>query len=280
MPALVFIFALLLSLTGCVDEETFNTDIELGKSLVEALQAKRLDSIDAQLDRAAVGSRSRAALAKMAALLPADAPTSIEVVGVHTVSWAGKGVRRVALSLQYQFGDKWFLVSAQWRRPDAGGPPIVESLHVAPLRASLQEINRFALEAKSPIHYTVLGLAVALPLFTLAVLALCLFTPMPLWRKVLWSVPILFGMSAINLNWTSGAMIWQPLQIVPLSGGYSQTDLGPVILSIALPLGAIVFLLRRPFMKRPGRPGRRMAELGEPHARPERARPSRIRQPG
>ena len=282
MPALLFIFALLLVLTGCVDQETFNAEVEFGKRLVANLQARKLDAIDARLDRAAVGDGSRAALAKMAQLLPAGAPTSIEVAGlnVHTVNWADKGTtRHVALSLQYQFGDKWFLVNARWRRPDTGAL-LIESLHVGPLRASLQEINRFALGGKSAIHYTVLGLAVALPLFSLTVLGLCLLTPIPVWRKALWSVPILFGLTTVSLNWTSGAMVWQPLHVLILSGGYSQTDLGPVILSIALPLGAIVFLLRRPFMKRPGRPGRRMAALGEPDGRPERARPSRMRQPG
>jgi hypothetical protein len=255
VPALLFIFALLLALTGCVDEETFKADVELGKSLVEALQARRLDSIDARFDRAAVGSGSRAALAKMAALLPADAPTSIEVAGVHTLSWAGKGVRRVALSLQYRFGDKWFLVSAQWRRPDAGGSPIVESLHVAPLRASLQEINRFTLEEKSPIHYTVFALAVALPLFTLAVLVRCLRTPMSRWRKVFWLVAILVGLTTFSLDWTSGAMLWRPLHAQLASASFTKTDLGPVILSISVPLGAIVFLFRpRPRRRSPRRP--------------------------
>lgn len=252
MPARLFILALLLVLAGCVDETPFNTEVELGKSLVEALQARRLDTIEARLDPAAVGGGAREALAKMAALLPTGAPTSIEVAGVNanTVSWAGKGtIRHVALSLQYQFGDNWFLVNARWRRLDTG-PPVIENLHVGPLRASLQELNRFTLEEKSPIHYTVLGLAVALPIFTLVVLGLCLYAPMPRWRKLLWALPILLGVTTFSLDWTSGAMLWRPLHAQAASASFAKTDLGPAILSISFPLGAILFLFRRRSLKR------------------------------
>jgi hypothetical protein len=256
LPALVFIFALLLAVAGYADEAPFNTEVELGKSLVEALQARRLDAIEARLDHEAVGVGSRAALAKMAALLPADAPTSIEVAGVNarSVSVPGKGMaRHIALSLQYQFGDKWFLVNARWRRLETG-PPIIENLHVAPLPASLQELNRFTLEEKTPIHYTVLGLAVALPLFTLAVLVRCLRTPMARWRKALWLVAIPFGVTTFSLDWTSGAMLWRPLHAQIASASFTKTDLGPAILSISVPLAAIAFLFRpRPRRRSPTR---------------------------
>ena len=282
VPALLIILTLLLALAGCADETPFNAEVDLGKSLVEALQARRLDAIEARLDHAAVGGGSRAALAKMAALLPTDTPTSIKVAGVNanTVSLTEKGtVRHVALSLQYQFGDKWFLVNARWRRLDTG-PPLVESLHVGPLRASLQEINRFALEGKSAIHYTVLALAVVLPLFTLAVFALCLRTPMPRWRKVLWSPVILLGLTPLSLDWTSGAMLWRPVHVLILSGGFNTTELGPVIISIAVPLGAVLFLLRRRRILARSRRGPRRARPGGEHPRPGRARLDHARYPG
>jgi hypothetical protein len=249
VPARLLIFAaLLLVLAGCTDEAAFDTEVELGKHLVADLQAGRFEAIDAQLDRAAVGDGARATLAKMARLLPAGAPTSVEVAGVNVVSVNRPDkatAQRVALSLQYQFGDKWFLFNARWRRPDTGAL-LIESLYVRPLRASLQETNRFTLDGKSAIHHTVLAAAIALPLFTLAVLVLCLRTPMPRWRKALWVVAILLGVTTLSLNWTTGAMLWWPLHVQIGSASFAKTALGPAILSVSFPLGAIAFLFRRP----------------------------------
>src|SRR5690606_22520365 len=137
--------------------------------------------------------------ARMAKMLPADTPTSIEVarLGINTVSLPGKAPeRRVSLALQYRFGDRWFLVRARWRRPEAGVARIA-SLNVGPLPTSLQQINRFELAGKSRLHYTVLGWAIVLPLFTLAALWLCLRAPIPRWRKALWAVVIAFGVTTL-----------------------------------------------------------------------------------
>jgi hypothetical protein len=254
VPALFFIFTLLLALTGCaVDEATFITEIEFGKRLVADLQARNLTAIEAQLDRATMSDDSRANLAKMAELLPAGAPpTAIDVAGlrVRTVGWAGKGTtRRITLSLQYQFGDKWFLVDTRWRRPETA-PPLVERLHVTVLGASLQEMNRFSLEGKSALHYGVLALAVVLPVFTLVVLVLCLRTPMRLRRKVLWIPAILLGVTPLSVNWTTGDMLWKPLNVQAGPVAFAKPSLGPATLSTSVPLGAIVFLFRRRSRKR------------------------------
>jgi hypothetical protein len=253
VPVRVFIFTLLLALVGCVDEATVNTEAEFGKRLVSDLQARSFEAIEAQLDRTAVGDGARAALVKMADALPTDAPTSIDVAGlhVHTVAWAGKGTtRHVFVLLQYRFGDKWFLFDARWRKPDAG-PLLVEGLHITSLKASLQEINRFGLDGKSAAHYAVLALAVALPVFTLVVLVLCVRTPMRRWRKAFWIVAILLGVTTLSLNWTTGALAWQPLRFQAGSAGFWKTPLGPAILQISFPLGAIVFLFRRRSLRRP-----------------------------
>ena len=50
---------------------------------------------------------------------------------------------------------------------------------------SLETINRFTLVDKGLTHHVVLALAVALPLFTVFVLVLCLTTSMPRRRKTL-----------------------------------------------------------------------------------------------
>lgn len=249
MPARILIVLLLLALTGwSADEAPFKAEVDFGKKLVADLQARRLDAIEAQFDRTKVGDGAGATLATMAMVLPADTPTAIDVAGLNlkTTMWTGKGkIHEVTLSLQYQFGSRWFRVDARWRQPE-GGARLIEGFHITPLPASLQQINGFTLASKSLEHYAVLALAIALPVFTLAVVVVCVRTPMrPLWHKALWIVAILFGMPTLTMDWTTGATLLQLLRFQIGSAAFFKAPLGPLLLSISLPLGAIVFLYKR-----------------------------------
>jgi hypothetical protein len=250
--ALGLLLTLSILLSACDRDAGLNLegpDADFGKSLVADLQSGNIEAIEARLDPAVRNAETREALKKMAGVLPSTPPTSIRVAGrnVTNIVWMTKAgeTRRVILSLQYQFDDRWLLVHAKWRS-DAGGPAVVESLNLQALPASLETLNRFTFEGKGSLHYAVLALAVALPIFSLVVLVLCLATPMPLPRKTLWALAILLGVGVLGLNWTTGAIIVQPLSIRVLSAGYIRTGLlGPWVVSISIPLGAIIFLFKR-----------------------------------
>ena len=115
-----------------------------------------------------------------------------------------------------------------------------------PLANSLQEINSFQLKGKGIANYAILALAVALPLFSITALILCIRTSMPLGRKVLWCLGILVGFVQVTVNWTSGAISVAPLSVQLLSAGWFR--LGPFAphqVSIAVPLFAILFIWMR-----------------------------------
>src|SRR4029453_16418247 len=100
------------------------------------------------------------------------------------------------------------------------------------LRASLQTLNLFTLADKGITHHVVLALAVALPLFTVFVLVLCLTTSMPRRRKTLWALAILFGVTVLRFNWTNGVFVgWRALSFQLFSAGYAHPELGPPIIS-------------------------------------------------
>ena len=249
---LLFVVPLVLVLSGCDGEEAYRSEVEFGKRLVADLQAGSFEAIEKQVDRSAWGDGWRTMLSQMAKRLPKGEPTSIRIaeLSINPVRTAGaEPARYVSLALQYQFDNKWLVVAAHWLRKDSGAA-LLQGMRLQPLPASLDEIHRFTLDGKSPLHYAALALAVLLALFTLLALVLCLRTPMPRWRKALWAIAVVLGVTALRFNWTSGAMLWQPLNVLPGSVAYHQADLGPAVLSIAFPLGAVAFLLRRRSIRR------------------------------
>ena len=176
-PFLAALITLML-FTGCSPDVALNTYPEFGKSLVADLQARNFEAVEAKLDLALKRTTTRAKLLEMAQVLPATAPTSVRVAQLHVMStWqlAGSEPRRVWLALQYQFTDKWVLATFVWRENERGFQAI-DGFQITPLPASLETINRFTLVDKGLTHHVVLGLAVALPLFTVFVLVLCLTT--------------------------------------------------------------------------------------------------------
>ena len=188
-PFLAALITLML-FTGCSPDVALITYPEFGKSLVADLQARNFEAVEAKLDLALKRTTTRAKLLEMAQVLPATAPTSVRVAQLHVMStWqlAGSEPRRVWLALQYQFTDKWVLATFVWRENERGFQAI-DGFQITPLPASLETINRFTLVDKGLTHHVVLGLAVALPLFTVFVLVLCLTTSMPRRRKTLWAL--------------------------------------------------------------------------------------------
>src|SRR5262245_8495403 len=255
-PFLAALITLML-FTGCSPDAALNTYPEFGKSLVAELQARNFEAVEAKLDLALKRTTTRAKLLEMAQVLPATAPTSVRVAQLHVMStWqlAGSEPRRVWLALQYQFTDTWVLATFVWRENERGFQAI-DGFQITPLPASLETINRFTLVDKGLTHHVVLGLAVALPLFTVFGLVLCLTTSMPWRRKTLWALAILFGVTVLRFNWTNGVVVdWQPLSFQLFSAGYAHPELGPPMISLALPLGAIIFLSRHGWTRFAGDP--------------------------
>jgi len=57
---------------------------------------------------------------------------------------------------------------------------------------------------------------------------------------------ILFGFVQITVNWTDGGININPLYFQLLGAGFSKgSPYAPVLISISIPVGAVMFLLRR-----------------------------------
>ena len=127
-----------------------------------------------------------------------------------------------------------------------GGASTILAFRATTIADSLEHLNRFSLVGKSALQYGVLGLALVAPIFSFYVLVLCLRTK-NLNRRWLWAIFILVGVGKLGVNWTTGALTFTPLAVQVPCGGATTTigAYGPWVVTVNLPLGAILFLRKR-----------------------------------
>lgn len=180
-------------------------------------------------------------LEQMAGYFREGEPLSVKIIGsqvnVFNGQWKGN------FTFEYQFESGWNIANAALQKTDSGYQVI--GLNVYQTDASQKEINAFGLSSKSGLQYLVLSLAVLVPVFILFTLIVCVRTPIQR-KKWLWVIFVLLGVGAIQVNWTNGSYGFQLISINLF--GASATAAGPAapwILSASIPLGAIVFWVRR-----------------------------------
>jgi hypothetical protein len=242
----IVLLGLLALLAGC-DEQAWadkfvpKQQAALAQDLVARLAARDYDAVEARLDPSVAQPSVRNVLVQMAGLFATGQPRSVKTVGAQTRTMGG--VTTYSLTLEYQYPSTWLLANVVLQQKD--GRTTVLGLHVVPEAQSLKQANRFTFDGKTPLHYVVLALAIAIPLFILYALVLCIRTPIAR-RKWLWILFIAVGVAQFSLNWTNGAWSIQPLSLSLLGTGFMRSGpYAPWIFTIALPVGAIVFLARR-----------------------------------
>jgi len=235
-----------LALAGC-DQQAFlqklvsPQDQENAKAAIDDLRSRRLDDLEKRLDPSLRNEQAHAELLRMAGFFPDAEPLSETLVGARTNANGEATLKE--MTFEYAFpGNRWLLLMVTIR--EASGNRVVVGMRVIPKSKSLEEENAFHLAGKTPAQYGILTLCVIFPLLTVYAFVL-LLTSSNIGRKWLWGLFILFGIGKLALNWTTGAWQVSPLffQLFSASAGASLN--GPWVFGVSLPLGAIVFLLRR-----------------------------------
>jgi hypothetical protein len=235
-----------LALVGCDQKTWFEKFIpkeeeEFSKNYIAFFQAHDFEHIEAKIDPSLKNAQLRSNLEQIAAFFPAEKPIDIQTVGAQ--SFSNADMSQVNLTFQYKYPGKWLLVNVVLKK--RGGDTVVMGVNVQPLRDSLESINRFTFEGKDGVQYIVLAATVIVPLFILYALVLCARTSIPK-RKWLWILFILVGFAQVTLNWSDGNVHINPLRVQLFGAGFWKAGpFAPWLLSVSLPIGAIVFLLRR-----------------------------------
>jgi len=236
---------LLITLAGCdrasmMKMMTPSDDEQIAKGYINLLRQGKLEQIEKDLDSSIKTANIRDTLAKMAALIPSQDPQSVKVVGAYT--FRSPDLYQSNITFEYQFPNQWMLanVAIQKKR----GVSTIIGFNVYRIPESLENLNRFTLSGKTALQYLVLALAVLVPLFILYALILCVRTKIEK-RKWLWILFMLLGVGKLAVNWTTGQWSIMPLHVSLFGVGAFSPPYGAWTLSVSLPLGAMLFFIRK-----------------------------------
>jgi hypothetical protein len=232
---------LLVVLSGCnqatlMRKMTPKEDEAVARRYVDELRQNKFDQIEQDMAPELKNSNMRPTLVRMAAMFPAQEPTSTKVVGFR--AFVGN-TRRAEITLEYEFPEKWLLAGVVTQK--IRGVTTIAGFHVTPIEDSLENLNRFTLAGKGVSQYAIVTLSVLSLLLSIYVLVLCSKTNIGK-RKWLWVIFILFGIGKLGVNWTTGQIFFTLLAIQIPAGGANAQLYGPWLVYASLPLGAIIFL--------------------------------------
>ena len=246
---LIALMVCLCSMSGCdqaamINKLTPPKDVAIAQNYINQLRDNHFDLIEKDLDPSVKPANINEILVAMRALIPSQQPLTVKVVGaqISNVSMNGKTSSNTNITFEYQFPDRWLLANVSTRRTDGG--LTITGFNVNPISDSLENLNRFTLAGKSILQYAVLTSSIIIPLLILYALVACIRTKIEK-RKWLWIVFILFGIGQVAVNWTTGQWIMNPLQFQLFGAGAFSLPYGAWTLSVSLPVGAIIFLIRR-----------------------------------
>lgn len=239
------VLALLGLTAGCTQRDLTSqlvpvADQALALRYVDLLRTRNFDEIDRAADPSVRGPKLYAALLKNAELMPEQAPSSTKMVKAQVRT--DKDGTRTDIVYEYDFSGKWVLANvALLRKQDSVS---LVGLSVLAATESLEQHHAFRLAGKSAKHFAVLTLAIVFPLLTLYALVTCLTTRLA-GMKWPWVLFILLSFGRFAINWTTGETQFTPLAIGVFGASANAASFGPWTLSVSLPLGALVFLLRK-----------------------------------
>jgi hypothetical protein len=253
MARLRLLVALLLSalLAGCsaksiMDRVAPETVQEL-KTNFDYLRHGQYDPIEAALDPAIDRSTVRANLTAMAAKIPAQEPLSVKTVGAYAQCETRKGCQ-TRVTLEYEFPGKW--VITQMVVHSQNGKSAITSFYVEPESESLEAANRFTLRGRQPVQYVILSAGIVSIAVMLYALVLCIRTPMER-RKWLWIILVLLGAGKVGVDWTTGEISYHIFWVTILPAGMGAELYGAWIVTVSVPLGALLFLVLRGRLRKP-----------------------------
>ena len=236
----------LIILSGCgnpdslIKKFTPPEDETIATNYIALLRQNKFEPIEKDIDPSLKGVLTQDVLTKMTEAIPPQDPISVKVIGAQQVR--NPDLYRINLSFEYQFPSKWVLINVATQKKD--GVLTIIGFNIYPLQDSLENLNKFTLAGKNLLQYLTLALAVLIPLFTLFALVLCIRTKMEK-RKWLWIIFILIGLGKFTVNWTTGQWNFAPFSFQLLGAASFAPPYSAWLISISLPLGAIVFLIRR-----------------------------------
>ncbi len=214
-------------------------DEKVARECIDALRHGKLDELEARLHPSLNRQQAHTELLKMQAMLPPGEPDAVKLIGAHKN--INNGVHSANIVYQYTYGPRFWMMGCVTISDEAH---TILAIEVRALPTSYEEMSRFELRGKSAFQYGVLVAAVVFIVMTLVALIRCIMDK-NLRRKWLWILFILLGFGQLSVDWNTGASEFHSLYLLLFSASAESSGYGPWIVSIALPVGAAVYLIRR-----------------------------------
>ena len=238
--ALVF----LIPLSGCDQsakiERRSPDDVSSVKTDFEMLRQGENDRVESAFDPAAKDTGFRSDFEEMVATIPAENPLGVKTVWVAVQCEEAICYDRVIM--EYRYSTQLLLFNVLLKKE--GGQSLIEGMHIRVIPESFLKANEFTLSKKGLSQYAILTLAILLPAVSLYALILCIRSRIGP-QKWIWAAFILFGVLRLGVNWTTGQLDFEVMVIQFLSVGAFAEPYEPWVISVSLPLGAILFLIYR-----------------------------------
>jgi len=220
-------------------------DEQAARHYVDLLRQHDFAAIQKETDPALANTDLGATLAMMAEQFPDEEPKSVRILRARLAQ--NGEVTRNDITFEYLFPSAPVLVTvALQKRGEVRTLAAFSALRVP------EALNDFTLKGRTALQYSILMLAVLIPLFTLYALIVCLRTPMPgrtpqhrLWIRWGWVIVIVFSVGRFTIDWMTGVWVLQPFSLLLFGTGAARSlgGYGPWAISVGLPIGAFVFLI-------------------------------------
>lgn len=249
MTLRIITLAMLAVLTACSQSELVQKianpeKVKIAEDYIAQLKTGDLEKLAGELDESVQSDKALENLRTMRAMVPKEPVTSSELVGYHwqTMHTVSGSESNYSVTHQFRHGDKWLIILLAWKEKDRVRR--ITGFRVVPMAKSLQETHAFSLQGINPMRALFLAGAVAIPVFVITTLVVCIRTKIPK-HKWLWIIFILLGFMKLSLNWTTGEVGFQSLAFQLFGASAFAQPFMAWTIGLSLPAGAIAFWIRR-----------------------------------
>ena len=247
----------LILLSGCNRssqiEKQDPEDVLLVKTYYELLRQGKYDEVEKTLDPSIKDEDFRVEYDALVGTIPAENPLTEEPTLARRNCQGADCECTVVI--EYRYANELLLFKVALHR--SGAQVSTMGMHIRTIPQSLIEANEFRLSNKGLGQYAALLMAFLFPLVTLCALVACLRSNLG-FQKWLWILFILFGVSRLDMNWTTGELVFHLAALQLFSAGAYSEPYGPWTISLSLPIGAILYFATHkiPRYTRPSRPSK------------------------
>lgn len=242
---LIVVFAA-LAFSACSYEEMAGglfpkEESEFAKDYLQQIRGGDFEYVRSHTDPELIGQITDEKLLEIAEYFPSGDLLSTEIVGwqVNIVNgtWTGK------FSFEFEFSEGWAVANAALKR--AGDRTTVVGFNVHRTPTSQRELNAFSNVSPTPLHILMFAATIVIPIFMIFTCIMVYRTPIAS-RKWPWYLLSIGGVGAVYFNWTTGVVNYQILTVQLLGAGAAAAGPhAPWILEFTLPIGALVFWIKR-----------------------------------